>query len=135
MLMFKYVLTHLKKRNMFLVLHAINIALFSIIYFVIARYIGVTGADHNKLQDSEKLINSEKLLDRSTYGDGLTYKDGDIDNTKVSYGGWGGFKNCFKLAINTQTGVAYTFTDLPKSGILITLVHIQIIISFLLLNV
>ena len=44
-------------------------------------------------------------------------------------------KNCVMLSINTQTGVAYGFTDLPKSNVIVTLIHLQIIISFLLLNI
>ena len=134
--MFKYLVDNLKKRNIFLTYHAIAVVLFTFIYFFIARYIGVTGADHKKLDnEKKKLINSNKLKDRGTYGDGNTYKDGNIDETEISYGGWGAFKNCLKLAINTQTGVAYGFHHLPTSSILVTLVHIQIIVAFLLLNI
>ena len=136
LLMFKYLLTNLKKRNIFLTYHAIAVVLFTFIYFIIARYIGVTGQDHEKLGNEKKIINFNKLKDRGTYGDGNTYKDdGTIDENEISYGGWGAFKNCLKLAINTQTGVAYGFHHLPVSSILVTLVHIQIIIAFLLLNI
>lgn len=45
------------------------------------------------------------------------------------------FKNCLMLSINTQTGLGYSFTELPKSNLLVFLVHIQLILSFLLLNI
>ena len=63
LLMFKYLLTNLKKRNIFLTYHAIAVALFTFIYFIIARYIGVTDDDHTKLGDEKQIINFNKLKD------------------------------------------------------------------------
>ena len=64
-------------------------------------------------------------------------KNIDTQEDKEIYaeGGSTAFANCLMLSINTQTGVAYGFTELPKNATLKTLVHLQIVISFLLLNI
>ena len=73
--------------------------------------------------------NIETAEDKEIYYTGML-----VDKNGVKYKG-NAFANCLMLSINTQTGVAYGFTELPKNAGLKTLVHLQIVISFLLLNI
>ena len=108
--MLNYFFSNLKKRNLFLKWHALTVVLFTLIYYVVAK-------------------NIETPEDKEIYYTGKLH-----DKNGVEYNG-NGLANCLMLSINTQTGVAYGFTELPKNTTLKTLVHLQIVTSFLLLNI